>query len=366
MKYVLYVLLISCLAVSCSRFDSEFELVDPQQDFVEPFTLALGEISTGGVEAVMSFYAGDYLYDGASKGDRRAYFEALQNSGIDYQYEVSLQSFSQIQAHEAVADWILKISVPDTRETILDSTYTQDKLVKRNGKWLLYGNQKSPAGVTDKQMVLIESFTATWCSGCPEVADKLENLSNTYPNRIIYLKYHFQDALDSGNSELYAYYGQSTLPYSVFQGETKVSGSNANALAQYDLNSYHYMNQPARLKLENINYSISGDNLAANLKINTLGTPLMQENLRLRYAIIGSRTVTVAGTPKTYHHVVLSKAYTDLALANLDEVQNFNLDVPDDLPEDASLVVFVQTFMPEFTNQVAIYNALQIPISNGN
>gem|GEM_PF-470475 len=372
MKHLVFILLALVLIASCSRYDNDYVLSNFNLELLSPLKQALQNATADNISAVMGYYHADYLYSDLRKADREAMYQSVFEITGDKTFDLELIQAEQTTASQAKINWKLKVlSDPGTREetVILDITFTNEQVIKEGGMWKFYGNRQSQNGQEQNQKVLVESFTATWCTGCPFVEERLDELQQAHPGRIIVLENHYADALDFGSAESYAYYGQTTLPYSVFQGETKVSGSNDTALNQYNINSTYLMNQPARFAIEQKAQAISGQNVTATIRFTCLNPDVFPEQLTLRYSIIGSMDATVAGTTKTYHNVVLARGSAAMSADDLNTDIPISLSfahLPGGLPEDASLVVYLQNYQPSFTNTSTVFNAIQHPIDQSS
>lgn len=83
----------------------------------------------------------------------------------------------------------------------------------------------------ERQVVLAEEFTGTWCQYCPGAANALDSLAHTYPDNIAIVAFHNED--DFANSHAQAresFYGISGFPTTIFGGTRwSVGGANAGA-----------------------------------------------------------------------------------------------------------------------------------------
>ena len=107
----------------------------------------------------------------------------------------------------AVAKW--RLTIRESEGVIVDSTFVGENLVKRNGHWLLRGNQLISEPPAVKQRVIIEYFTFLGCPNCPAVEAELHNLQLAYPGQLSYLEHHISGPLTVSGDETYDYYGLS-------------------------------------------------------------------------------------------------------------------------------------------------------------
>lgn len=367
-KIALIVLLLPLLFITaCDRYKHSFQpevVTDFQVEIFTPLQTACNSISATDLAPVLEMYASDYLHNGQAKADREAWFQSIFFLEAQPIFEVTMQQHEEINDTLAVSNWSLKVS-NSVGTIIADSTFLGEKLVKRNGSWYLYGNRDANSGVLSTQRVFIETFTYTTCPNCPVVEALLHQLQVANPN-VTYLEYHINDVVTPipGNMDIYQYYGYPSFPVVFFQGETKISGNNADNEANFNQLTQTIGSQESKISLSNALYAVLGDTLSASIRVTIKDQSATQQTLKLKYALIDKASADYnnnAGDP--CRNVVLKKGEMSLAASDLTQPVNFKLGYTGTIPDDAFLVIWAQKIPTAFSNDATVYNALEIPVT---
>ena len=150
------IVLAALFGAGCDRFGHNFlppDAVDLEAELFTPLDEALQNQTEAGIDPVMAFFADDYLHFGLNKADRRAWLEGIFQAHPAAVGGATLLDFSLPTDSTATVNWRLTIS--ESKGVIVDSTFTGDRLAKRNGHWLLRGNQMSCEPPVAKQRVII-------------------------------------------------------------------------------------------------------------------------------------------------------------------------------------------------------------------
>lgn len=362
--------LAALLSLGCDRFEHAFEppaAVDFASGIFTPLETALGAAPAGGLGPVMAFYAEDYLHFGLRKTDRRAWLEGIFSQTASPLVEVTLQD-SQLQTDTtAVANWRLVFRSQDGQTVLADSTFIGERLAKRNGQWLLKGNQMTCLLPNPKQHVIVEYFTFWGCPNCPPLEAKLHELHTQFPEQFSYLEHHFVGPLVAPGDGSYDYYTPVTnfpAPTSIFQGETRISGSGDDIVAEYDNQIQALMQIESPLDYSNFAYSISGNTITGSVQVDVLADEFDTADLYLNYALIDRVSAThnnTAGQP--LRNVVRAKGSHAITAAELSSPLAFSLASAVAIPDDASLVLFVQTKPASYAENATIHSGIEVPLS---
>jgi len=310
----------------------------------------------------MDYFADEYNHFGSSKNELRLWLESIFSIEPEAQAEVRLASHELHSDSTAVANWKLTISSVDKRNVLADSTFTGDRLVKRNGKWLLRGNQVWTEPPIQELKVIIEYFTFYGCPNCPPVEEELHNLELAFPN-LGYLEYHTTGPLMMPGDQTFSYYGPFTVPTSIFQGETLVIGSG-QAIANYAPLSLSLLQQENAIRYYDpvISVSMEDQTVSGSLTLDPQIPDFNYQGLVLNYVLIErvSSYNNTQGEP--LRNVVRAKGSMAISASDMNNPLVFSLVSPTAIPEDASLVIFAQTKPGEFANDATIHGGIKIAL----
>lgn len=144
-----------------------------------------------------------------------------------------------------------------------------------------------------RKNVLIENFTATWCSYCPYQATAISQLETVYGESLTVIKYHPSTSDPFYHSHSYSrltYYGVPGYPTSLIQGNKAVVGGwNGvySVLNNYVVQSFQGVS-PCSLKVEILDFN--PNTLVANARVKvfmtTNGSIPIPSQLKLRMVIL--------------------------------------------------------------------------------
>nr|MDK2851174.1 hypothetical protein [Candidatus Cloacimonadota bacterium] len=367
MRYLnIIVAVFSLMLVSCDRFDHDFTAVEETDfvtDFVEPLVLALDAASAADMSAIEAMYATDYLHNGVNRSERIEWMRSFWVQDEGATASISDVLIQQIDANNALMNWRLWIMGSD-QSILADSLFIGERLVRRDGKWLFWGNQTC-VQPSDRQLVIVEYFTFRTCPNCPPAEAELNNIRLQYPDNFIYLEHHTQMELMLPGDNTYQYYQAYSAPTAVFQGTEKVSGGLPEDTAQYQgiVDQLLTINKPISYSIDNLVYA--GQDLSATVSL----TPLIElpsEDLVLNYVLITDEVgyTNIAGEP--LHNVVRAKGSVEISTsADLTDIP-IQLSVAEGLPQNFKLVVFAQHKPQVFQNNATIYGGIIREISQNN
>ena len=356
------------LSIGCDRFQHNFqppEVVDFEAVLFTPLAAAFDASSAADLAPVMAFYAEDYMHFGISKSDRQLWLEGIYALAGDPQVQVSLLSAQAQGDTAAVVNWRLQISSSGGREVLADSTFTGERLALRNGNWLLKGNQLTCVVPTPKQRIIIEYFSFLGCPNCPVVEAKLHELQLQYPDQLSYLEHHTSGPLVVPGDNTFAYYGYSSVPASVFQGEVKLVGSTTDILDQYSPLVQTLSQVDAPLRYSDLAYSVDGQTITGSVRLEALNDQFDPSEAVLNCVLIERESPYTNTVGENLRNLVRAKTVLPLSGLNLAAPIPFTLESSVPIPDDASLVVFAQYKPSPFANNATIQSGTEVPLSKG-
>ncbi|MDD4224618.1 MAG: hypothetical protein PHD87_08555 [Candidatus Cloacimonetes bacterium] len=357
------ILLAALFAAGCDRFPHDFEppdVVDFNLELFTPLNQALQEQPAAGIEAVMDFFAEDYIHFGINKADRRVWLEGIFQAQPTAVAGATLLASDQLSDSTAVANW--KLTITDSKGVIVDSTFTGENLAKREGHWLLRGNQNSCTPPVVKQRVIIEYFTFLGCPNCPEVEAELHDLQLAYPGQLSYLEHHVSGPLTVSGDETYAYYGPFSVPTSILGGEVMLTGSSADIISSYEPEVQTLANLDSVFEYTNLSFSVDGQTISGSLNLNLLSEPFQQQDLVLNCVLIERESSFNNTQGQPLRNVVRAKSVQSIGALDLSEPVSFSLTSSVPIPDDASLVIFAQNKPVIFGNNASIYGGIEVAL----
>lgn len=359
--------LMALFILGCDRFEHDFgppngtdlgeELFDPLQD-------AFDAQPDAGLDAVMDFYAEDYLHFGLLKADRRSWLEGIYTTDPGANAGVTLLDAQQLSDTTAVVNWNLRLTSTAVKTVYADSTFIGEEVVQRGGNWLFRGNQMSCEVPNPKQHVIIEYFTFLGCPNCPDVEAELHSLQLAYPGQLSYLEYHTSGPLAGHDDGAYNYYGPFPVPTSVFQGETVVTGSGQDLIDAYFPLVQSLAERDSVFRYTDPYFSIDGQTINGSITLELLSSDLNSEDLVLNYVLIERQSSYNNTQGEPLRNVVLAKGSLDISGASLDEPLDFTLQSDTALPDDSSIVIFAQTKPDDFANDATIHGGVEFELDS--
>ncbi|MBI9038486.1 MAG: carboxypeptidase regulatory-like domain-containing protein, partial [Bacteroidales bacterium] len=144
-----------------------------------------------------------------------------------------------------------------------------------------------------KNFVLVEEATGTWCVACPTAAIYLEQIiEEGYPIEVI--AYHKSDAYENQySSSRCGYYGVVAYPTCIFNGTETVIGADYD---EYLSNVENMMNNmtPVSITFENISVNSVENTILGSVNVENFG-PIDSENLLLHIVLIESHIPEIWG-----------------------------------------------------------------------
>lgn len=352
--------------LGCDRFTHTFEppvIIDFQSELFTPLQTAFSGQPEAGLDAVMDYFADDYLHFGLTKFDRRTWLQGIYAAQPEAEATVSLLNSEELSDSTAVANWRLKITAQRDTTVLADSTFTGERLALRGGHWLLRGNRLSAPLPTPQQHIVVEYFTFMGCPSCPPVEAKLHELQLEHPDRLSYVEQHISGPLNVYGDDSNIYYGVSSVPFSVIQGETSLAGSTQAVLDEYDTQVNALLDTESPIRYTILDAGIDGTFVSGSVDLQVLEEGFSQENLWLYYVLIEKESSYTNTWGQHLRNVIRARGRKNLSAANLDEPVSFNFECLVPLPDDPALVLFVQTRPDTFANNSPVHGGIEIPLS---
>lgn len=257
---------------------------------------------------------------------------------------------------------------------ILADTIFVDFLIKENEGFVFYGNQN------DKRKVMVELFTGQWCSNCPNAEEALHNLRMQYGNRFSYVEYHIGDQLAGEFTDIFSYYPNTgTLPLGIVNGNAHIvysAPSSEEVQAEIETAITPLLQEPLAVALTDVETNLTDTLLTASVHVE-IDPTIPTENLTLVAVLMEDYNEEYPnhhGDP--HHNIALKRVTIDISALNLDDPVNFEINELDvlpqwymdnatGLPEDITLVIWVQTLeTPYNQNTCTAYNTIEVSLNN--
>lgn len=368
MKHLTLILLLLLLLLSaCDRFEHKFdppEVTDYAQVIFTPIATSIAASTAQDVSAVMNYYTAEYMHNGINREDRQSWYQSILSLEANPIVQASVVNVQQQADTLAVANWRLVISSPATRNVLVDSTFIGERVVLRGGTWQLKGNQASCSVPNPKQRIFLEYFSFLGCPNCPVVEAKIHALHEQYAGQLSYLVHHINGPLTVTGDDTFAYYGYSSVPATVFQGETKLVGSGTEILEAYDPLVQNLSEIDAPILYNNLLYTLNGQTLQGSIKLEPQSQGFDQANLKLNVVLMERESSYTNTAGENLVHIVRAKTALDISAYNLNNPITFTLNSNVALPDDLILAVFAQRKPATFANNATILGGIETSINN--
>jgi|YNPMSStandDraft_1061717.scaffolds.fasta_scaffold00307_1 hypothetical protein len=216
------------------------------------------------------------------------------------------------------------------------------------------------SGGVERNLVLFEIGTGTWCQYCPGAAMGIRDLIDVNQKDAVSIKYHYGDNYQTIESEQrVGYYSIDAFPTAIADGILIMKGGSATqSLYQYYLNMYNQRKNIPGLQNININIVNSGFNTFTATVTVEETYPFLTSGLTLHTALTESNIPQNWGN-QTELDYVLRKMYPDAAGTQLDFSQNmtqtfqFNISTSGFVKDNCEFVAFIQHEATKEITQVA-------------
>ena len=349
MKKFLILFCFTLILFACDRFEHNFEPTDYDlglEQFPIVFKNVLDNLTQYNQNEIEYFFSDDYKNGDWNKNDIVNYITQYFNYGDN----VILHADSiLISPSNLMIKWTF--SAENTNREILSDTTFIDYLIKRNNEYQFYGDQHN------SQKVLVESATALNCVNCPYVEAALYHLKEKYSSKLSYVEYHINDELDIGNLDIFAYYGMYVLPTSVTQGTQTIIGGSPTSQDELEVIITPILAETPLVLFYDFNTTLEADALNGSVLLSVDGSvPL--DDLYLKFVLMENENTNYFNGAHEYpKNVVIAKGQLSISTHNFDEPVEFDLLDLSDLPDDITLVIWVQTLADPYSSDTSpIYN----------
>ena len=133
-----------------------------------------------------------------------------------------------------------------------------------------FSNTDYPILINEKQNVLFEIFTATWCGWCHYSYDIFDTLAEKYGTRIINIRYHNQDSLSMKNiTDRSSYYKVNGYPTMIFNGLNKMVGADPTSYPSVEKIVIEELSKKPKIAIQSTGYW-EGNKLSMSIIIQSL------------------------------------------------------------------------------------------------
>ncbi len=370
MKKILILFFLTIVLFSCDRFEHNLEPSSNNENFIIDFFNTFADsISTfpENIPGIMSFYNDDYNNNGVTKADIDDFYTEFIIINTPIFLEATL-----IDTTDNNIEWRLLATLL-SGETFMD-TLISDVLIETEESYQFYGNQ------ANMRNVLVELFTGQWCSNCPSAEEALHNLRMQYGSRFSYVEYHIGDQLAGDFTDIFSYYPNTgTLPLGIVNGNAHIiysAPSIEEVQTEIETAITPLLQEPLLALLTDVQTNLSDVLLTGSVQIE-LDLSIPTDNLTLVAVLMENYNEEYPnhhGDP--HHNIALKRVTVDISTLNLDDPVSFEINELDvlpqwymdnatGLPEDLTLVIWVQTLgTPYNQNSCAVHNVIEISINN--
>jgi thiol-disulfide isomerase/thioredoxin len=248
------------------------------------------------------------------------------------------------------------LTINNEQNELVSDSLIVDYLISKNARYLFNGNQ------ADMRNVLVELFTATWCPNCPYAEDALHNLHEEYGNRFIYFEYHINDALQiPGNSDILNYYGESSLPVTVVNGNALVmSGAGPTIEHTIDSAIQPLLSEQAKAQICLNEMAINNNVLNVQIQMNIQNDVSLSE-LYLKYVVVEDYDEVNTNVNGDHLHNVV-KYKNEISLADYVNQQPLDIIIEaiETYPQDSSIIFWIQTMESPYNESTCqVYNVIK-------
>ncbi len=369
MKKFLILISLVLILFACDRFEHNLEpSTDNDNLIIDFFNTFADSISTfpENIPGIMLFYHDDYNNNGVTKTDVENFYTAFIIVNTPIFLEATL-----IDTTNNNIEWRLLATLL-SGETFMD-TLISDVLIETENSFKFYGNQ------ADMRNVIVELFTGQWCSNCPNAEEALHNLRMQYGSRFSYVEYHINDQLQPDfASDHFSYYPNTgSLPLGIVNGNAHIVYSAPGieeVQTEIETAITPLLQEPLLVLLTDIQTNLTDSLLTGSIQIE-IDPSIETNNLTLVAVLMedfNEEYPNHHGDP--HHNIALKRISVDISALNLDDPVSFEIteldvlpqwymDNATGLPEDITLVIWVQTLeTPYNQNSCAVHNVIKVSL----
>ncbi|MBN1481536.1 hypothetical protein EH223_04160 [candidate division KSB1 bacterium] len=229
---------------------------------------------------------------------------------------------------------------------------------------------------TNREVVLIEKATGTWCGYCPGAARCVTELQRAFPGQVAAIDYHISDNYENAQCRPRAeFYNVPGYPTAKFNGISEIVGG-ASAFAWEDLYRENYkprflaaLGHGTCLDMQ-LTYMEKNNKITAHAALTGLATSYVK-NYRIFYVVVESHIKQSWGGLDSLQHVFRG-VYPDwngvpfITDQPIEEGVTFESDIEFDFPanvvqENSEIIAFVQNIDNQAVTVAAIGEKVEPP-----
>ena len=369
MKKFLILISLILIIFACDRFEHKFEPEINNENYIVDFFNALsysiGHIPVS-IPTIMSFYNDDYNNNGVTKSDVETFYTELLLENTPISLEITLIDTTENYA----VQW--RLIATELSGTVYMDTLITDVLLPTEDSFQFYGNQ------ADMRNVVVELFTGQWCSNCPSAEEALHNLRMQYGSRFSYVEYHVGDLLAGEFTDIFGYYPNTgTLPLGIVNGNAHIVYSAPSIeVVQTEVETaiIPLLQEPPSVLLTDVQTNLTDSLLTGSVQIE-IDPSIPTDNLSLVVVLMENYNEEYPNHHGDPHHNIALKRITvdistiiqndnvEFVIDDLDVLPQWYMDNSTGLPEDLTLVIWVQTLeTPYNQNSCAVHNVIEVSL----
>ncbi len=369
MKKFLILISLVLILFACDRFEHKFEpeIISENYiiDFFNTFADSIASFPES-ISGIISFYNDGYNNNGMTKTDVENFYTAFTFVNTPIFLEATL-----IDTTDDNIEWRL-LATELSGATFMDTIFT-DVILPTEDSFQFYGNQ------ADMRNVMVELFTGQWCPNCPNVEEALHNLRMQYGSRFSYVEYHFIDALEGDFvADLFNYYPNTgTLPLGIVNGNAHIvysASSVEEVQTEIETAIIPLLQEPLLILLNDLQTNLTDVSLSGSVQVE-IDPSIVRDNLNLVAVLMddfNDEYLNNHGEP--HFNIALKRITVDISTINRSDTVEFEItelnvlpqwymDNATGLPEDLTLVIWVQTIDEQYNqNTCAVYNVIEVSL----
>lgn len=291
----------------------------------------------------------------------------------------------------------VRIKDVNTGETLPFKTFTTTSIENKEAKYIAtYEDTESANSVDVKfhnrekyekyyQKVAVVELTGTWCIGCPQMVDALENMDDDKKEHTVLIALHVTDDEDNFDpftpvtnvrlgQDILKEFGRGSLPNCIFDlneiNDVATKANVGNIVYSYLVEHY------ATCGVKVVSSSLDG----LTLKVKAAMTSVKAGTYDLGWALVCDGFQYAGGTIESgiYNDVLIATSENFYKMSSdrfsaepdVEVTKEFTFELPS-LPEQfdaakAKIIVFALTSIENEYNQVIVDNITECPLGQGN
>ncbi len=371
MKKILILFFLTLVLFSCDRFEHVLEPGVSNiglDEFAESITDLFASTNQNNYLELSFLFSDNYYNQDITKDDKIDYFASF----------FLIDPNTTFSADEIIISPSLNVSwhftaINSDLEILADITFI-DFLIEENEGFVFYGDQNNA------RKIIVELFTGQWCSNCPNAEEALHNLRMQYGSRFSYVEYHIGDQLAGDFSGLFSYYPNTgSLPLGIVNGNAHIvysAPSIEEIEVEIETAITPLLQEPLAVLLTDVQTNLTDSLLTGSVHVE-INPSIPTENLTLVAVLMEDYNEEYPnhhGNP--HHNIALKRIAIDISTLNFDDPVSVDFEITDlnvlpqwyidnatGLPEDLTLVIWVQTLETQYNqNSCAVHNVIEVSL----